>query len=34
VISRVYPFAESAAALGDWDAAPGHFTKILIDTQA
>jgi len=34
MISQVYPFAESAAALGDWDAAPGHFTKILIDTRA
>ncbi len=33
LISKVYPFAESAAALADWDAAPGKFTKILIDVK-
>lgn len=34
LISRVYPFAETAAALHDWDMAPGQFTKILIDVKA
>ncbi len=31
LISRVYPFAEAGTAFQDWDAAPGDFTKILID---
>jgi threonine dehydrogenase-like Zn-dependent dehydrogenase len=31
LISRVYPFEDSARAFRDWDAAPGTFTKILID---
>jgi threonine dehydrogenase-like Zn-dependent dehydrogenase len=31
LITRIYPFDETAQALRDWDAAPGKFTKILID---
>jgi 2-desacetyl-2-hydroxyethyl bacteriochlorophyllide A dehydrogenase len=30
LITRVYPFAETAAALRDWDAAPGSFTKVMV----
>jgi threonine dehydrogenase-like Zn-dependent dehydrogenase len=30
LITRIYPFAEAAQALRDWDAAPGSYTKILI----
>lgn len=30
LITRVYPFAESEAALRDWDAAPGSFTKVMV----
>jgi threonine dehydrogenase-like Zn-dependent dehydrogenase len=33
LITRIYPFSEAAAAFRDWDAAPGKFTKILIDLQ-
>ena len=31
LITRVYPFVAVADALRDWDAAPGDFSKILID---
>jgi threonine dehydrogenase-like Zn-dependent dehydrogenase len=31
LITRIYPFDETAQALRDWDGAPGKFTKILID---
>ncbi len=31
LISKVYPLAEAAGAFRDWDAAPGQFTKILIE---
>lgn len=34
LVSAVYPLADSAAALRDWDAQPGRFTKILVDMQA
>ncbi len=34
LITRIYPFAETGLALRDWDAAPGQFTKILIDVPA
>lgn len=34
LITRIYPFAETAQALQDWDAAPAKFTKILIDLNA
>jgi hypothetical protein len=34
LISRVYPFQEAPRAFSDWEAAPSHFTKILIDLQA
>jgi threonine dehydrogenase-like Zn-dependent dehydrogenase len=34
LISRIYPFQETALALADWDADPGKFAKILIDVQA
>jgi threonine dehydrogenase-like Zn-dependent dehydrogenase len=34
LITRIYPFAETAQALQDWDAAPASFTKILIDLHA
>ena len=30
LITRIYPFAKTAQALRDWDAAPGSYTKILI----
>jgi|YNPNPStandDraft_1061719.scaffolds.fasta_scaffold00420_10 threonine dehydrogenase-like Zn-dependent dehydrogenase len=30
LISRIYPLAQTAQALADWDAAPTRFTKILI----
>ena len=33
LISKIYPFAEVGAALADWDASPGSFTKILIDLK-
>jgi hypothetical protein len=33
LITRTYPFAETAQALRDWDAAPESFTKILIDLK-
>lgn len=33
LISRVYPFEQTARALRDWDAAPGAFTKIMIDVR-
>jgi threonine dehydrogenase-like Zn-dependent dehydrogenase len=33
LISRVYPFAQTARALSDWDAAPGSYNKILIDVS-
>jgi len=31
LISKIYPFKDTASAFKDWDAAPGNFTKILID---
>jgi len=34
LISRIYPLADTAQAFQDWDAAPGKFTKILIDVTA
>ena len=34
LLSKIYPLAETATALQDWDAAPGKFTKILIDLKA
>jgi threonine dehydrogenase-like Zn-dependent dehydrogenase len=34
LITRIYPLAETAQAFHDWDAAPGQFTKILIDVRA
>jgi threonine dehydrogenase-like Zn-dependent dehydrogenase len=33
LITRIYPFNETAQAFRDWDAAPGKFTKILIDVK-
>jgi threonine dehydrogenase-like Zn-dependent dehydrogenase len=30
LVSRIYPFDQTAHALQDWDTAPGKFTKILI----
>jgi threonine dehydrogenase-like Zn-dependent dehydrogenase len=34
LVTRVYPLAETAQAFRDWDAAPGQFSKILIDVTA
>jgi len=34
LVSRTYPFGETAAAFKDWDARPEQFTKILIDLRA
>jgi threonine dehydrogenase-like Zn-dependent dehydrogenase len=34
LITRIYPFEETAHAFQDWDAAPGQFNKILIDVRA
>lgn len=34
LISKTYPFAETATALHQWDATPGQFTKIMIDVKA
>ncbi len=34
LITRVYPFAGTAEAFADWDAAPAKFTKILVDVTA
>jgi len=34
MITRIYPFDETAQAFRDWDAGPGKFTKILIDLTA
>jgi threonine dehydrogenase-like Zn-dependent dehydrogenase len=34
LITATYPFAETAQAFRDWDAAPGRFNKILIDVSA
>ena len=31
LITRVYPFEDAEKAFGDWDAAPGKFTKIVIE---
>jgi threonine dehydrogenase-like Zn-dependent dehydrogenase len=31
LVTRIYPFDETAQAFRDWDAAPGKFTKILIE---
>lgn len=31
IITKIYPFAQTATAFRDWDASPGKFTKILID---
>lgn len=33
LISRVYPFPKAPDALRDWDAAPGAYTKILINLE-
>lgn len=33
LISKIYPFAQTAQAFRDWDANPGKFTKILIDVN-
>jgi threonine dehydrogenase-like Zn-dependent dehydrogenase len=33
LVTRVYPFDETELALHDWDAAPGEFTKILIEVS-
>ena len=33
LITRKYPFTETAAAFAAWDANPGQFTKILIDVS-
>ena len=33
LITRIYPFDETAQAFRDWDAAPGAITKILIDVR-
>ncbi len=34
LVTRVYPLAEAGQAFADWDAAPGAFSKILIDVTA
>jgi threonine dehydrogenase-like Zn-dependent dehydrogenase len=34
LITEIYPFDGAAQAFYDWDAAPGKFTKILIDMTA
>jgi 2-desacetyl-2-hydroxyethyl bacteriochlorophyllide A dehydrogenase len=34
LITEIYPIDETAQAFRDWDAAPGRFTKILIDLKA
>lgn len=34
LITRLYPFAETAGALADWDADPARFTKVMIDVKA
>ena len=34
LITRIYPLADAAQAFRDWDAAPGKFTKMLIDVTA
>ncbi len=34
LVTKIYPFAETEQAFRDWDAAPGKFTKILIDLKA
>jgi L-galactonate 5-dehydrogenase len=34
LITRVYPFEETPQAFVDWNAAPGKFSKILIDLAA
>ncbi|RME69855.1 MAG: sorbitol dehydrogenase, partial [Chloroflexi bacterium] len=31
LVSRMYPFDQTAAALADWDAEPAKFAKILIE---
>jgi hypothetical protein len=31
LITRVYPVAQTAEALRDWDANPGAFTKVLVE---
>jgi 2-desacetyl-2-hydroxyethyl bacteriochlorophyllide A dehydrogenase len=33
LITRIYPFDQTAQALADWDAAPPKFTKILIEVK-
>ena len=33
LISKIYPFAQTAQAFRDWDADPGKFTKILVDMK-
>lgn len=34
LVSRIYPFAKTGQAFADWDAAPGNFTKILVDVRS
>ena len=31
IVDKVHPFDETARAFRGWDAAPGKFTKILMD---
>lgn len=33
LITKIYPFADTPRAFSDWDAAPGQFTKILIEVE-
>jgi 2-desacetyl-2-hydroxyethyl bacteriochlorophyllide A dehydrogenase len=33
LITKIYPFAETAQAFSDWDTDPGSFTKILVDMR-
>lgn len=34
LVTKVYPFSETAQAYHDWDSVPGNFAKILIDVRA
>jgi len=33
LITRIYPFEQAAQAFADWDAAPGKFTKVVIEVS-
>lgn len=33
LVSKIYPFAETATAFHDWDTAPGKFTKVMIEVN-